>query len=271
VPRTSGNPEIRLVGDRAQVLRGRKVLLEVPLTDLTEAIAGAADRVPACGILPTGIRFCHDRGDATAVAIEVPPLTRTVRWLADDSAAPFGPNARFATYRVAFPFVVLLIVFRRGELTGFQQLFYKKEPLHKDERLLLPNLYNVSKTASLSCWLCLQHLGPVGRFSWDSKVCAIVDHVFGSAFNRSSEVHEGNSYWTSMPAVDPRVETLSSWQEASQSNPLFPLTVAWKPAGTTMRRELMRMLDQVALPRSLRAARDVAGLATLVEAKARRV
>jgi hypothetical protein len=260
------DPEVRIAGDRASVVEGREVLLDVSLADLVSAVAGLSDRAPSCGVLPDGVRMWYERGDATAVAIEVAPHSRTVRWLADDSREPFGRAARYESYFIAFPFVILLVVFRRGALTGLQQLYYKTTPLDRDEKLLLPNLYNVAKGYSQTCWVCLQHLRPLNRFGWRRKIDAVVDHVFTAAFNRSAEIHEGNSYWTTMRGIDPRVETLQAWSDATRENPLFPLEVPWKPAGTTARRELMGMLDRVARPREVRTAMDLAGIATRVSA-----
>lgn len=264
--------EIRISGGRARISQRRKLLLDVPIEKLALAIARAADRTPGLGVLPRGARYLLERGDATAVAVEIEPHARTVPWVADDSPVPYGRGARYRSYFLAFPYVVLLLVFHRGVLTPYHQLYYRTRGLEVDDELLLPNLYNVAQGYGQQCWVCLQNLPPrAGRGSWTEKVDAIIEHVFTAAFNRSSEEHEGNSYWGTMRDVDPRVRTVEAWQVASHENQLFPLGVAWKPAGTSVARELGSMLDRVVARRSLRRASDVAGTVTSAGGERRRV
>jgi hypothetical protein len=254
-------PEIRIIGDRVQVQQGRETLLDAQLGTVLQAIACTAEREPSCNVLPDGIRLWRERGDATAVAVEIPPQTRTVRWLAEDSQAPFGRAARYQERFLAFPYIILLIVFRKGALTGRQQLYYRAAPLRRGQDLLLPNLYNVANGYGQRCWLCLQKLEcRMEELEWPRKIEAIVNHVFTAAFNRSAEEHEGNSYWSAMKGIDPRIATVEAWEEATRGNPLFPLEVKWKPAGTTATAELTRMLDQVAAPVVVRNAKDLMGL-----------
>ena len=72
--------------------------------------------------------------------------------------------------------------------------------------------------------------------------------MFSAAFNRSAEEHEGNSYWSSHGAVDPRVATLEDWEKASRDDPRFALEVNWRPSGLRVAAELERMLDRVMKP-----------------------
>jgi len=243
-------PELRIAGDQVRALRGRSRLLEAPLAALLDRLARRGERSPACHVLPRGARMLVQRGDATAVALEVPPHARTVHWLADDSPAPFGPAARYRECFLGFPYVVLLVVFHRAQLTGMQQLYYRVRPLLAggDDELLLPNLYNVAEAYQQRCWLCLQHLRGHAARSWPELADAVSQHVFGAAFNRSAEQHEGNSYWSRMRAVDERVASVAGWEEATRADPWFPLAVSWQPAGTTARAELLAMLDRVVAP-----------------------
>jgi hypothetical protein len=241
----SVEPEIHIHGDRARFSQGRAPLGVVPLEALVKAIQGAGERGPSCGVLPKGVRIWRERGDVVGVAVEIPPHARSVRWLAEDSKAPFGPGARYREVYLGFPYLVLLLVLRQGQLTGLQQLYYRRAPLDRGDELLLPNLYNVAAGHGQRCWLCLQHVGDVGPLRWPERIARVVDHLFSAAFNQSSERNEGNSYWGSRPAVDPRVASLEAWQSAARANPLFALEVPWEPAGTTATAELAAMLDRV--------------------------
>jgi hypothetical protein len=254
------DPHLRVEGERVQLFQGKDPLGTTSVEEAVEALAANRDVTPSCGVLPRGVRLVRERGDATALVVEVPPQLRTVRWLDDDSPQPFGPKARYRERFLAFPYLVLLVVFRRGALTGAQQLYYRNEPLDAGEELLLPNLYNVAEGYGLRCWLCLAALSGLSPLAWPAKVDRIIEHVFWASFNQSSEVNEGNSYWGRMQGIDPRVASLDAWEEASRADRRFPLSVAWQPAGTTASAELERMLDAVVQARPLRSAADLAAL-----------
>lgn len=260
--------EVHVTDDQVVVRQGRSKLVTATLTDVVREIRCSAHRAPSCGILPRGVRVWLERDNVIAVVIEVPPHARTVRWIAADSRAAFGPRARYVEYFIAFPYVELLVVFRDGALTGFQQLYYRRSALGSDESLLLPNLYNVAQGYRQQCWVCLANLRNLGPLSWSDKVDAVVEHVFTAAFNRSSEMHEGNSWWGAMKDLDPRVGSPEAWQEATRSNPHFILEVPWHSAATTVTQELTTMLDHVVTPPTLHCATDLAGIVTRARAGA---
>ena len=256
----AGEPEIRIAGETATVRHGSKKLAELGLEQLVDQIATASEQAGSFEIRPEGARVWARRGDAVAAAFELPPHARTVRWLADDSKAPFGPKARYREYYVGFPYVVLLFVFRGGALTGLQQLYYRTEPLDAGEDLLIPNLYNVANGYGQQCWLCLQHVDDLSDASWPEKIARIVDHTFSAAFNRSAEKHEGNSYWTPDQAVDARVASMKAWEQATREDRRFALSVPWKSAGTTVSAELREMLDHVVRARRIQTSAQLVSL-----------
>lgn len=266
----SSGLEIRIVDAVAEVWHGGSKTLKIPLGDLIHQILRSADQTASSGLLPRYTRFWREWGDLTAVALELPPHAQTVRWIADNSDDPFGPAARYGHYFLAFPWVVILLVFQRGGLSGQQQLYYRRAPLDEGDELLLPNLLNVAKGYGQLAWVCLQHVPPVRSLSWPKKFDMIIDHVFNAAFNRSSEVNEGNSYWTSVKAVDPRVDSVEAWQEASRRNSRFVLDLPWRSAGTTMRGELESMLNSVVRTPQVTTATELAGLVTRARGRSRR-
>ncbi len=253
-------PEIRIMGAKVRVLQGRKKLLDLPIEQLIDTVYGECERACRFEIRPQNARIWEVRGNATAAAFELPPHARTVRWLADDSKAPYGPKASYHNYYVSFPYIVLLVVFRDGGLTGQQQLYYRTESLDSGEELQLPNLFNVAKGYKQRCWVCLKQLRDLSGADWPTKISEIIDHVFSAAFNRSSEVHEGNSYWTRQQSIDPRVATMKAWEEASRKDRRMGLTVPWESAGTTASAELRKMLDTVVRAKRIRSSADLAAL-----------
>jgi hypothetical protein len=264
------DPEIVITGEEVAVHQGRTKLTAAPLARVLEFMEGAGGGHEEFAVQPRGARIVQRRRDAVAMALEIAPHTRRVRWLADDSKVPYGPRAKYAEYFVGFPFIVLLLVFRGGSLTGQQQLYYRRASLDHGDDLLLPNLYNVAQGYRQRCWVCLQHVPDVGGMSWDVKISTIVDHIFSAAFNRSSEEHEGNSYWTMVPAVDPRVSSMQAWQEATRADRRVALGLPWRSAGTTASAELRQMLDAVVRPRRLANATDFAGLVSAAAGTAAR-
>jgi hypothetical protein len=253
-------PEIRITGANVRVLQGRKTLAKLHFEQMIDSIHGASEKTRGFEIRPQNARIWEERGNAVAAAFELPPHARTVRWLADDSTAPYGPKASYRNYYVGLPYVVLLLVFRAGALTGQHQLYYRTEPLDAGEELRLPNLYNVAEGYGQRCWVCLQNLGDVTELSWPMKISRILDYVFSAAFNRSSEEHEGNSYWTRQNSVDPRVASMKAWEEATREDRRVGLAVPWEPAGTTASTELRTMLDRVVSPRRIRSSAELAAL-----------
>ncbi len=246
---TKTEPEIHIAGDQARVMMGRRTLMSTSLGAALESFSQGREQHPGCEILPRDVRIWTERRDATAVALEIPPHARTVRWLKDDSKAPFGPEATYGKHLLNFPYVILLIVFRRGALTNYQQLYYRIAPLtDEDQELLLPNLYNVAQGYGQRCWLCLAQLRRISGLGWSEKLARISDHVFCAAYNRSAEEHEGNSYWAAMRDVDPRVSSVENWERETRRNRCFALQVAWKPAETTANQVLREMLDAVVAP-----------------------
>jgi len=227
------------------------------------AAARRADFSPSCGVLPPGVRYWKERGNAVALAIEFGPHTRAVQWLSDDSPTPFGSHARYQQRSLAFPYIVILVALARGGLTGYQQLFYRREPLHLDAELLLPNLLNVSPDSyNQKAWLCLANMDDISELSWNDKIDAIGKHVFCGGWNRSSDVHEGASYFSLMQELDPRIASAQAWEQASQASPWFMLELGWKPSGLTLAEEMDRMLSQVSRVRPPSCAEDLQGIIT---------
>jgi len=268
------NIKVVLSGNRAVCTQDGKEAFSAPLPEFIARLAERSDTAALTEPIPEGMRFIHRRGDAVVAVFEDKPQVRTVRWLADDSPAPFGPEAVYRTVRLAFPFVIFIVVFNEGRLTGVQQCFYRVEPIVTlDDPLLFPNLYNCARTPAargplMESWLCLANLrSDLRPLTWERRAREIHSHVWGGSFNRSSEVHEGNSLWQTMKA-DPRVGTVERWVEESRKDPYFVLSVPWKAYGKSVGQTAEEMLSMVA-PRQ--KVTDAAGLVNIMlERPARR-
>ena len=236
---------IEIEGETATCKQGGIARFSAPVADFVSALTARRDDAPFLDAIPEGTRFIRSHGDSVVLVLEKKPTMRTVRWLADDSPAPYGPKARYKKARLAFPFVVLVVVFRGGALTGQSQCFYRVSPLAAtSDELLLPNLYNVAKAYDQDCWVCLLNMEEsLAPLSWSGKVDAIWNHIFGASFNKSSEEHEGMSYWSVMRSLDPRVASLRAWKKASAKDPYFALDIPWKPVGKSIETVMEEMLE----------------------------
>jgi hypothetical protein len=111
------------------------ILHETTLGEFINQIVLLSDRSILDDPLPDGVRFIKRRGDrATLVVVEVRPQYRMVKWIDDKSPEPYGPDALYQHVRLAFPYIVLFVLFLDGELSGYQQAFYRTEPLLQDLR-----------------------------------------------------------------------------------------------------------------------------------------
>ncbi len=237
---------IEIAGDRAVCKQDGKEAFSVGLQEFLKAVVEQADYLSLPDAIPEGVCFIRRRRGVVVLVIEEKPLVRTVRWLADDSPAPFGPGAVYRPARLAFPFGIVMVALHHGALTNFQQCFYRTSPLRSlSDPLFLPNLLNVADTPAQKCWLCLVNMHKdLTALTWPQRVAEIRKHFWGAGFNRSSEAHEGNSYWQ-RSAVDPRVATVAAWERESQRDPFFPLHLPWRPAGKTVGQAIEEMMRAV--------------------------
>jgi len=229
-----------------------KVLLQAKLPDFLNSISQIQDRVafPDGSPMCDGIRFFTSRGNATVAVIEFEPQVRAVHWIDTDCLKPFGEGSRYRKVRLSFPYMVMVVLFVEGRLSGSQQLFYRREPISTDQDLLdYPNLLNTAKGYGNLCWLCLAQMSHVGALSWNKKIEAVVQHFWEAGFNLSSEYHEGMSYFQKMKDLDPRLKSIAEWEKATQEDPLFMIKIPWKSTGMTIREVIDSMLGKVCAPK----------------------
>jgi hypothetical protein len=245
----AGQSVIELTEDRAIWRRGDRQLGTTSVHELlARTDAGASPQT--WRLHPRQVRLMAERhqGRVTGVVIEMPPGPRQVRWATGDSYDPLGAlTARYETRHLSFPWVVLVIVFVDGELSGFQQAFYRNAPVTSlDDHLCYTNLLNVARGHGQESWVCLVNLGRrLARLGWEERTQAVTEHFWRAAFNRSAEFHEGNSFWGTM-RKDPRFASPAAWEDATRANPYFALDVGWKRAPRSLGQTLEHMLDLVA-------------------------
>ena len=231
---------IILQGDQARVTGGDGAGVETSLDRFVGAVEQASVRGLDMEALADNVKWKVTSGPLTVCIVEQKPQLRRFRWIAADSPAPLGPQAKYRDRRLATPYVVLKVPFLRGAIVPRVELFYRTEPLRRlDDALYWSNLLNVSPSAyGCVAWVCTQYLahekaapGTTGALD------ALMHHVLGlGGWNFSSELHEGKSAWSKAreDGLDKRVTDLDRWEAESVRDPRFVLKVKWKPVGLTV-------------------------------------
>lgn len=197
-----------------------------------------------------------EAGPLTICIVELEPALRRLEWIDPKSPLLYGPEAVYTPRRLATPYVILKVPFLGGRMVSKAELFYRNRPLASlDDELYWSNLLNVSPH-SYGCraWICTQYLRRENPLPGVTPgLHALMHHLWGGGFNRSSEQHEGSSAFKKAgeEKVDPRVTDVVRWEKESVKNPRFVLDVNWKPAGVTVGRLIQEELDRHKAVRNL--------------------
>ncbi len=203
--------------------------------------------------LPDGVKFYEWRDPFFLVVHQHPPFCRSLRWIAPDSPADYGPGAKYRKVRLSIPYAnTFAMYFCRGGkllLTGFNELYFRNEPLRsKSDSLGYPALLNISaiKTKERTrSWICTQHLRNTAEMDWTTQLGNLITHTWDGAFNLSSERHEGASGYGESQGVHPDLHPVERWEEASRKDDAFALSVPWKPARFTVGELMNCMFDEI--------------------------
>jgi hypothetical protein len=220
---------------------------------LLDRVADVGRGPQAWRLTPPHVRLMVERGGGriAGVVVEMPPGPRLVKWIAERSTDDYGPDASYITRELSFPWVVLVLVFGGDELTGFQQAFFRNAPLGSvDDELFFTCLLNCANAPGYGgqeSWVCLANLTrKLERMTWPDRIRTVTEHFWHAAFNRSSEIHEGNSHWGTAGEIDPRLSSALAREAATREDPYFTLGLPWRPAPRRLGATLAAMLDHVA-------------------------
>lgn len=266
--------EILLNDNRYEVRGGDGEPFQGQIGDLIEVIRTNSVRGFDQNPLPkNNLAWKVESGPLTICIVELEPAFRVLEWIHPDSPLPFGPQAIYTPRRLATPYVVLKVPFMHGTILPQAELFYRNLPLTSlDDELYWSNLLNVSPH-SYGCraWVCTQYLRTeCPQPGVTPGLHALLNHLWGGGFNRSSEQHEGSSAFKKAgdDKVDPRVTDVDRWEKESIKDPRFVLKVNWKPVGVTVRQLIQEELNRHKVVRDLsRTGELVSLLSTTRQAK----
>jgi hypothetical protein len=202
--------------------------------------------------LPDGVKFIEWKPPFLCVVHQLPPLVRQARWIADNSPVPFGPGTKFKTRRLSMPYAVTFAVYcKHGpylSLIGYNELYFRNEPLKsREDTLGYPALLNVSRIdikGRSRSWICTQYLECPAQAPWTVQLASLLDHTWNGAFNRSSEHHEGASWYGESIGIHKDLHPVSKWEKASKKNDSFSLGIPWKPVQHNVGQLIDAMLSE---------------------------
>ncbi len=253
------NPiEVRIEGAEASTVSPEGKRAAMPVEELMRKL-----RPPRmdCGdvVLPAGIRGVLSQGPLCIWVHEIPPGIRNLKWIANDSPAPFGPGATYRDVQIGLPYVVVMAVFIMSAQGAFvlskhNECFFRTAPLQSlAEPLSYPALLNCSRfnppEGRPLAWICTQYLDESYKRQSDTGqrmragLAALLNCLLHTGFNRSSEHHEFSSWFTESRHLDARLATIEEWEKATKHDPLFALEIPWIPTGLSVRQMAERIFQ----------------------------
>jgi hypothetical protein len=231
---------------------------EMPLPDFLAKLCAprsAANGETVC--LPDGVKCVFKRGPWTIWCHITAPRVHNLKWLRSDSPAAFGKGATYRDVKIALPYVITMATFAPGGvLTERNECFFRNAPLQDPARdeLFYPALLNCSKFRQEEghplSWICTQHLKAASldrntdlNTRMRTGFTALMHTLLETGFNRSSEEHEGSSWFDESSRAIPQIRTVEAWESATARNPLFALDLPWLPTGRTVSQVAARMFD----------------------------
>jgi len=256
-------PTVTIEGDEVRAALPEGVAAAMKLEDLLERIRpGVPDSRGT--ILPDGVKCVLPTGDGCIVVHQTPPRVYNFQWIAGGSEAEYGPGTNYRQVRLALPYLIVLAVFERARgdlprLSNRNECFFLNQPLDLkglETELCYPALLNCSRFPDRPehplSWICTQHLsarehGRANTLEQSLRVGlqTLLHHLLESGFNRSSEQHELNSWFSESVAagIDPRIASVESWERATNQDPLFVLEVAWLRTGLSLGKAAERIVQ----------------------------
>ena len=200
----------------------------------------AADYTPPLGdvTLPDGVKIVEWQKPYLVVVHQTSPHVRRLRWIAEDSPREFGPGTKYRSVRLSLPYAItfaMYVQYRNAlSLTGYNELYFRNEPLRSRRDLVcFPALLNISAIHTPTrtrAWICTEHLSRREGADWTGQLSELLDHTWNGGFNRSSEHHEGASWYGASENVHSQLHPVRKWEAATAADECFGLKVPWKTA-----------------------------------------
>ncbi len=267
---------VTLEKDRAVLRLSEGKETTIPVAELVNRLA--PEVIDTQGLmLPPGTRWARRTPGGFVLVHETPNVVMNLRWIARESEAPYGEEAIYRDVRLSLPYIVVFAHYgvraRQLVLSDRNECYFRTSPLKsEDDPLFFPALLNCSRFSTPEghplSWICTQNLdrGPLRGMNHPNRYLQaslgiLLHHLFHAAFNRSSELSELTSWFTSTvdAGVDPRLASVEAWEEGTRENPLMALDVPWLPTGLSVKQVTERVASGMSV-KPVTTAEDVARL-----------
>jgi hypothetical protein len=183
---------------------------------------------PPLPLLPPGARWMATRKDLVFLAVEHLPQCRSLRASWEKKG---GEDYR--TYRLAFPYILYLLSFYRGDLQEMK-MFYRPGPLTSlDDTLYHTNLPNVRGEPGHygSQRVCLRYRPEMLEgVPLAQSVPTLIEFFWSTGFNQDIK----GSAFERAQNLNPSIASFEAWESATEQDPLFPLQIDWEPTDRTI-------------------------------------
>lgn len=236
--------DVHLIGGKAAVKEaGGYSDKRIDIPDLVNRIAPVMSTGPV--MLPNGVKAVLSQGPITVWVWEQAPKVVQLSWIAADSPSPYGGGTKYRKVRIALPYLIIMAVFTRDQngmpkIAQTDECFFRNSPLKSlEDELCFPALLNCSKFPNQQnniplSWICTQHLRQNKKMkSGDINDRFLVNFeavrycLLETAFNLSSEHHEGNSWYGASKQVISQINPVEEWEKNTARDPLFVLDMPW--------------------------------------------
>lgn len=244
--------QLVIENEKAVLTTDEGAKIERPAGDITEMFRKELLPPLNGSAYPDGLKFLEWRDPFLLAVHQRPWQVLSLRWIANDSPAEFGPDVTYRRVRVSVPYsITFAMFFCRGgqlQLTDANELYFRNAPLtSKEDRLGFPGVYNISRIAvpkREKAWICTQYLRREPGMSWTQQLSALLDHTWNGGFNRSSEHHEGASWYQLSEGIHADLHPVESWEKATAENEAFGVSVDWKEAPMNVGELMDCMLEE---------------------------
>jgi hypothetical protein len=228
--------KLLIEGDKVVLTTDEGVTIERPASDLADMFH--RELLPPLGgtALPDGTKFVEWRDPFLLVVHQLPWQVRRLRWIANDSPVEFGEGTTYRKVRLSLPYAITFAVYfcRNGQmyLSDANELYFRNSPLtSKADRIGYPGLLNISRIPAgkrEKAWICTQYLRRTPEMSWTQQLNLLLEHTWNGGFNRSSEHHEGASWYKLCAGIHNELHPVEAWEAATAKNEAFGVSVPWK-------------------------------------------
>jgi hypothetical protein len=232
-----------LTDETEGIARDLQIELAERIWDAFQSYKQIADDSPI--IFPEGTRLAYTKGHRTVLVIEQKPQVRTVTFdgeLLSENTAKKSVAVVDSGYRytLAFPYVYFVMVFDSGKYR-YHELYFRNKALTSVREHVhlapIPNVFRDREGHDRPMCMGKGFADMVREETTITRQCEVVISDFWQS-TFSEDLGTGHP-----EKVDKRISNPAKWQENTQKDPLFAISINW-PKGKTVKWVIEMHLDR---------------------------